>query len=92
MITVGDKKSTLELVQIVAGVGSLPEGDREISDALDTAQWEPSGSYFCEFQDEGACDSGTVCWGTSDEYEPKFCTKHFFMQGTGYEFVEVRTG
>jgi hypothetical protein len=87
MITTGDTQSTLRLVQIADGLGSLPEDDQDIVDALDVAQWEPTGCYFCEFQHEGACDSGTVCWGTSDEYEPKFCTKHFFSPHTGYEFV-----
>jgi hypothetical protein len=63
MITVGDSQSTLRLVQVVDAIGSQPEGENDLSDALDIAQWEPSGWYFCEFQDDGACDSGTVCWG-----------------------------
>ena len=89
MITVGDKKSTLQLVQVVQGIGSVPQGDQDISDAFDIAQWEPRGWYFCEFQEAGVCDSSTVCWGTSDEYEPKFCTKHYFAPATGYEFVDI---
>jgi hypothetical protein len=89
MITVGDTPSTLRLVQIIDGVGSILEGDSELSNTLDLAQWEPSGHYFCEFQDDGNCGSGTVCWGTSDEYEPKFCNKHFFEPHTGYEFIRI---
>jgi hypothetical protein len=89
MITGGDTQSTLRLVQIVDGIGCMPELEHDTADALDVAQWEPSGSYFCEFQDEGDCDSNAICWGTSDEYEPKFCTKHFFLTDTGYELVQL---
>ena len=78
MGTYADKESTLRLVQIVEGLGSAVAGEDDPLAVLDVAQWEPSGAYFCEFQSEGDCDSGTVCWGTSDPYEPKFCSKHFF--------------
>jgi len=89
MIGPGDTPSTLKLVQIVDGLGSAVVGEDADDNALDVAQWEPTGDYFCEFQDGGECDSGTVSWGTSDPYEPKFCTKHFFSADTGYEFVAI---
>ena len=89
MIGLGDIPSTLKLVQVVDGIGSAVVGEDDPDCVLDIAQWEPTGDYFCEFQDSGECDSPTVCWGTSDPYEPKFCTKHFFSTDTGYEFVAV---
>ena len=89
MITIGDIPSTLNLVQVVKGIGSVPSGDPiDPVWILDVAQWEPTSEYFCEFQSEGKCDSATVSWGTSDPYEPKFCTKHFFDGRMGYDFVE----
>ena len=89
MIGPGDTTTTLKLVQAIEGLGSAIVGETDADNVLDVAQWEPTGHYFCEFQDDGECDSGTVSWGTSDPYEPKFCTKHFFSTGTGYEFVVV---
>lgn len=84
----GQPLSTLKLIAVLEGIGSSLEGDLKYEDGvLDIAQWEPTGEYFCEFQDEGNCDCGTVSWGTSDESEPKFCSKHFFSLDTGYEFV-----
>ena len=88
MIGLGDTPSTLSLVQIIPGLGSIVTGERDLSNALDVAQWEPK-NYFCEFQHEGDCDQGSVSWGTSDPYDPKFCTKHFFSGDTGYEFVST---
>jgi hypothetical protein len=90
MITIGDTQTSLELVQVIPGLGSAMIKEYDPTTFLDVAQWEPHG-YFCEFQNEvnGGCDSGSVSWGTSDPYEPKFCTKHFFSGDTGYEFVFV---
>ena len=92
MITVGDTRSTLQLVQVLKGIGSALE-DEPVDPiwVLDVAQWEPIGDYLCEFQNDpnSGCDSGSVSWGTSDPFEPKFCTKHFFGSDTGYDFVEV---
>jgi hypothetical protein len=92
MITVGDTTTTLQLVQVLKGVGSALDGEPVDSVwVLDIAQWEPAGDYFCEFQNDpnGDCDSGSVSWGTSDPFEPKFCTKHFFDGNMGYDLVEV---
>jgi hypothetical protein len=89
MITVGDTPSTLTLVQIVSGIGLAVVGEHDESSVLDVAQWEPL-DYYCEFQDDldGGCEGRSVSWGTSDPYEPKFCTKHYFS-AEGYEFVSV---
>ena len=89
MIGVGDTQSTLELVQVIDGLGSAVVGEDDADNVLDVAQWEPTGDYICEFRDGGECDTGTVSWGTSDPYEPKFCSKHFFSVDTGYEFVII---
>jgi hypothetical protein len=90
MITQGATTSTLQLVQVLKGIGSVPSGDPIDPDwVLDVAQWDPTGDYFCEFQSDEQCDGGSVSWGTSDPFEPKFCTKHFFDGSTGYDLVEV---
>lgn len=90
MITAGDTTSSLKIVQVFKGIESLPSSDPIESEwILDVAQWEPTGAYFCEFEMDGQCDSGTVAWGTSDPFEPKFCTKHLFDGNTGYDFVAV---
>lgn len=90
MITIGDTQSDLQLVQVVPGLGSTIVDDDDAINVLDVAQWEPHG-YFCEFQNDvnSDCDVGSVSWGTSDPYEPKFCSKHFFSGAMGYEFVSV---
>ena len=84
-----DTTTTLKIVQIIESLGLIPTGDPiDPVWILDIAQWQPNGRYFCEFQAAGDCDSGTVSWGTSDPYEPKFCSRHFFDQPSGYDFVE----
>jgi hypothetical protein len=91
MITVGDEPSTLRLVQVLEGIGLALQGETDPIWYLDIAQWEApeGGPYFCELQDKGECDSSSVSWGTSDPYEPKFCSKHYFDAHSGYEFVEM---
>ena len=55
MITSGDTTSTLELVQVLNGIGSVPSGDAIDPDwVLDVAQWEPTGEYFVSFRVRGA--------------------------------------
>ena len=80
--------SSGQRVQILDGICSRPIWDDVVNATADVAQWEvsPSG-YFCEFQSEGTCDSGSVSWGTSDPDDPRFCTKHFFDGSIGYELV-----
>jgi hypothetical protein len=79
-----------QLVQILDGIGSRPIDGEDFDVTLVVAQWEPQlGRPFCEFESEGSCDSGSVSWGTSDPYEPRFCTKHFFDGSTGYELVSL---
>ncbi len=80
----------MRLVQVLDGIGSVPAGEVEPTDPpLAVGQWEPDGDYFCELQSEADCDSATVSWGTSDTNEGQFCTKHFFSDWTGYEFVDL---
>jgi hypothetical protein len=89
MISDGQTISTLQLVQIIEGLGSIPIGSSNKEELLDVAQWEPTANYYCEFQHEGTCDGRLVSWGTSDPFEPKFCTAHFFSGDIGYEFVQL---
>lgn len=49
-------------------------------DLLDCALWE-SKTNVCEFKTDesaGECSNTDYFFGTTDEYEPKFCGKHFF--------------
>jgi hypothetical protein len=42
MITFGDKPSTLNLVQVVDGIGSAIIGEDDPDTVFDVAQWAPS--------------------------------------------------
>jgi hypothetical protein len=94
MIMISDEPSTLKLVQVVGNIGLIAAGEElDRLMVFDVAQWDSTEEgYFCELQSDPAntpCDSGSVCWGTSDAYGPLFCTKHFFDGSTGFEFVAL---
>jgi hypothetical protein len=80
----------LQLVQVLPDLRvMIIDGDPEW-ECWDVAQWHNPGAFFCECRDRGACDKSEVLWGTSDPYEPKFCTNHFFpAEQTGCEFYTV---
>ena len=52
----------------------------ETDDPLDCALWQ-SDTTICEFNAAGEhCDPSGLYYGTTDEREPKFCARHFYLQ------------
>lgn len=83
----------LQLLQTVPGLGVATEGETDPVWYLDVAMWYNPGPHFCECEnmdDIGGCTRDGTLWGTSDPYEPKFCTRHYFGAAmAGYEWVEL---
>ena len=62
----------------------LPFESKLNSDKLDVGLWQRENSDLdiCEFWNDkevGVCDTSGLYYGTSDENEPKFCARHFYL-------------
>jgi hypothetical protein len=63
-------------------IKALPYNSVLDEDELTCGLWK-SKENVCEYQhmydDAGLCDTSGYYYGTADEYEPKFCARHFYQ-------------
>lgn len=74
----------MKFLQVLPFISEMDGGENN----TDVAVYSSDKPEYCEFYYQGEpekkspnhtdCGSDSLFWGTSDEREPKFCTKHFF--------------
>ena len=69
-------------------IKTLPFKTEYMGDQLEIGLWQ-SKKNVCEYYDPqnvtqfdsaGECDNSEVYYGTTDEREPQFCARHFYLK------------